>query len=220
MKKEITGCFVGIIRHGPKHTTRIVLEVEPGKYIDGLISNADRNKHKLDNKEILHKPITVKIDDIHDPAKPEYLANVLENPNLKGNKIDVSLLADDEFLQMESIDEKTNTITSKFTEGNKEIVQHIVYERNYSIIKKIKGEREWKCDICTTIPEVIYGVSFIEAHHKIMISVPGEEHEVKEEDIVLLCPNCHTATHHLMRQNKEYGEIKETLQLKWEREGD
>lgn len=44
------------------------------------------------------------------------------------------------------------------------------------------------------------GKDYIEAHHAIPLSEYNEEHEVKPEDFIMLCPNCHTMIHRLIRQ--------------------
>jgi putative restriction endonuclease len=98
-----------------------------------------------------------------------------------------------------------------YTEGNIKIIQHSIYERNLSLIRKIKEEREWKCDICNIDLKKYYGIAFIEAHHKRLISEYKNDHNIIEDDIVLLCPNCHTATHYMMKKYSEYDEIKEIL---------
>jgi putative restriction endonuclease len=110
------------------------------------------------------------------------------------------------------IDESNYENNISYTEGNIKIIEHIIHERNINLVKKIKQEREWTCDICCRKMENYYDVAFIEAHHKELISNFQHEHEVKENDIVLLCPNCHTAVHYLMKEKLSYDEIKVKLQ--------
>ena len=63
-----------------------------------------------------------------------------------------------------------------------------------------------------------YGVSYIEAHHKVPISTFTSECAVTPEDLALLCPNCHKAVHIYMKQNDSaYTEIKEMLQSRMHR---
>jgi len=97
------------------------------------------------------------------------------------------------------------------TEGDIKIIQHAIYERNLNLVEKIKKDRNWICDICNIDINEKYDVRFIEAHHKIMISDYKKKHEVKEEDIVLICPNCHTAVHILMKKKMQYDEIKRNI---------
>lgn len=112
------------------------------------------------------------------------------------------------------VDESNYENNITFTEGNIRIIQHMIHERNVSIIKNIKKERDWICDICNKNMMEYYGIEFIEAHHKELLSDIEQEHEITKDDIVLLCPNCHTATHYMMKENLKYDSIKIQIQKK------
>lgn len=59
------------------------------------------------------------------------------------------------------------------------------------------------CERCGKDMGKVYGdvgKDYIEAHHAIPLSEYNEEHEVKPEDFIMLCPNCHTMIHRLIRQ--------------------
>jgi hypothetical protein len=209
---EKTGVYKRIVKHGPERTTRILLETE-GRLISGLIYNGERDSLGLDRSDMIGKQVTVKMleRDMHDPA-PEH--HVSDNPNTA--KIDPALFVGVNNLSTDenTFTDGTDASTETSTEGKRKITCHITYERNKKIIDKIKKSREWVCDICNVKPETLYDISFIEAHHKVMVSESGEEHDIKESDLVLLCPNCHTAVHCLMRHDKEYEEIKNILKRK------
>ncbi len=71
---------------------------------------------------------------------------------------------------------------------------------------------EWFCDICNLNFEEMYGEPYIEAHHKIPLKNCDHEYEVKPEDLVLLCPNCHKAVHiYLQKSDADYSAIKMDL---------
>jgi hypothetical protein len=98
------------------------------------------------------------------------------------------------------------------TEGEKIIATHQKIERDSYIIRKVKNKRDWICEICNLKMEKVYNVAFIEAHHKIALS-ESEKTITNEEDIALLCPNCHTAIHQLMLGKKDtrYLDLKQDL---------
>ncbi len=89
------------------------------------------------------------------------------------------------------------------TEGSKRLVIHKEYERNQSLIRKIKQKafqenKMLNCEVCgfsflDTYGEI--GVGFIEAHHTNPLSERERERVTKAEDIVLVCSNCHRMLH-------------------------
>ena len=102
-------------------------------------------------------------------------------------------------------------------EGSSKLATHMRYERNSSLIKKIKQHaiRENKmlnCEVCglsflNTYGEV--GRGFIEAHHINPLSEREGECVTKKEDIVLICSNCHKMLH-----RKENGKLLSIEELK------
>lgn len=94
-------------------------------------------------------------------------------------------------------------------EGEKKIAKHQEIERNSEIIRKVKKERDWICEMCNLKMDNIYKISFIEGHHKVPLSKSGIT-ITNKEDIALLCPNCHTAIHKFMKLYEEinYSELK------------
>lgn len=88
-------------------------------------------------------------------------------------------------------------------EGRKFLREHIVRERNPSIIKKAKEAFIIKygplyCEVCGFDFAKTYGKlgeNFIEAHHVKAVSEMKDGEQTKIEDIVMLCSNCHSMIH-------------------------
>lgn len=100
----------------------------------------------------------------------------------------------------------------EFKEGQQRYVTHLVVERSKAAVKTIKSARRWICDICQMEFHVAYGVRYIEAHHKVPISISSGRYTVRLADFVLLCSNCHRAVHIHMRQHRlNYAGIKSIL---------
>ena len=101
---------------------------------------------------------------------------------------------------------------AQFQEGGRRYVTHLMAERNKDVVKVLKESNSWVCEICGIDFQNRYGVSYIEAHHKVPISTYSALYIVKPEDLALLCPNCHKAVHIYMKENDmEYDEIKDVL---------
>jgi putative restriction endonuclease len=103
----------------------------------------------------------------------------------------------------------------QFDEGERQYVTHLMAERSKSVVSTLKDTKSWVCEICNVDFKEKYGISYIEAHHKIPISTYNSKHIIKLQDLALLCPNCHKAVHlHMKLYNKNYDEITHTLYLK------
>lgn len=93
-------------------------------------------------------------------------------------------------------------------EGKVYIAKHKARERNSKVVAEAKKLFKQKhghlyCERCGIDMGKVYGdvgKDYIEAHHAIPLSEYNEEHEVKPEDFIMLCPNCHTMIHRLIRQ--------------------
>ena len=106
----------------------------------------------------------------------------------------------------------TTQDNQQFKEGGRRYVTHLMAERNMDVVKAVKESNSWECEICGINFQQKYGVSYIEAHHKIPISTYSSRYIVKPEDLVLLCPNCHKTVHIFMKdKDMEYEEIKSVL---------
>lgn len=99
-----------------------------------------------------------------------------------------------------------------FMEGGRKYVTHLLSERNSQIVKLLKSTKSYVCEICKEDFNVRYGVEYIEAHHKVPVSVIAAKSTVALEDLALLCSNCHSAVHAHMRTGLEaYVDIKEFI---------
>lgn len=123
----------------------------------------------------------------------------------------------DSFVRLERIHgdsniEKSTQQEIEYREGGRKYVSHLMVERNRQAVAAAKNNSPWVCEICSRSFSELYGVEYIEAHHKVPLSTYSKECEIKPSDFALLCPNCHTAVHILMKkQDLDYDEIKRQL---------
>lgn len=91
-----------------------------------------------------------------------------------------------------------------YFEGNVDLYPHLIRERNTLLIKEAKNMFKSKnggqlfCEVCNFDFQKAYGSlgkDYIEGHHIIPISSFNEEHEVRIEEIALVCSNCHSMLH-------------------------
>ena len=95
-------------------------------------------------------------------------------------------------------------------EGQSTLAIHMRYERNSSLIKKIKQKAlksnpMLNCQVCDFSFYEKYGElgkGFIEAHHLNPLH-ETRERKTSAKDIALLCSNCHKMIHRGMSQNEE-----------------
>jgi putative restriction endonuclease len=96
-----------------------------------------------------------------------------------------------------------------FLEGGRKFVSHLVSERNAQVVKLLKANASYMCEICKDDFHERYGIQYIEAHHKIPVSSLVSETKVTMHDLALLCSNCHSAVHAYMREGlQDFDEIK------------
>lgn len=92
-----------------------------------------------------------------------------------------------------------NSGASEVSEGEKQTVTLTKYERNPLARKQCLEAHGTACAVCGIDFGKVYGPEFagkIEVHHKIPISEIGEEYVIDPvNDLVPVCPNCHTALH-------------------------
>lgn len=101
---------------------------------------------------------------------------------------------------------------STYMEGERKFVTHLLAERNAQVIKDLKNNMPWVCDICNLEFIQSYSKKYIEAHHKKPLHTYKNSHVVTTEDFILLCPNCHKAVHILLREdNLEYDCAKKKI---------
>lgn len=85
-------------------------------------------------------------------------------------------------------------------EGQRSEHTYLASGRNSKIVKIVKENAGYKCDIC--------GFHFknriVEAHHLYPISQKEENSEVSTEDLIVLCPNCHALAHYLLGTDEKF----------------
>lgn len=88
-------------------------------------------------------------------------------------------------------------------EGLKKYTLHKSFERNNTLVNNLKARRMQidpllHCEICGFSFIEKYGDigdGFIEAHHKVPLSTIGEQTITHENDLILVCSNCHRMLH-------------------------
>src|SRR5665647_118832 len=106
-------------------------------------------------------------------------------------------------LKLENDFQNNNELTGEFPEGKIVGRTHKARERNFQVIKiakenfkKLNGKLF--CQICKFNYEKIYdeiGQHFFEGHHTIAVSEMPPEYRTKQEEIAMLCGNCHRMIH-------------------------
>jgi len=86
-------------------------------------------------------------------------------------------------------------------EGRRILSLHKKVERNSAIVRRLKAYSKDRdalgfifCVICRDAPGARHGVEIIEAHHVLPVSKAGVR-IVKDQDFILICPNCHSSIH-------------------------
>lgn len=107
-----------------------------------------------------------------------------------------------------------------YPEGKEKFKQHIVKERNQKLIREAKKRFKEKyghlyCEVCQIDFGEVYGdigKDFIEVHHnKQQVSEMSENNTTKIEDLIMLCPNCHSMVHKMELYDVEISELKKIL---------
>lgn len=92
----------------------------------------------------------------------------------------------------------------EFEEGEENLIEHLMHERNIEVVKlaklKFKEKHSGKlfCENCGFDFSVKYGergIDFIEAHHINPVSEMTNGGKTRVEDLVMLCSNCHSIIH-------------------------
>lgn len=87
----------------------------------------------------------------------------------------------------------------KTTEGYLSEVKYFRSTRNRAIRNQCAERDHYTCRVCGFNFEKVYGErgkGFIEIHHKNPMASYEGEHEVKLEDLIALCSNCHSMIHY------------------------
>ncbi len=100
-------------------------------------------------------------------------------------------------------------------EGKVSIIPVNKYERDPKARKKCIEHHGVDCFVCGMNFKRVYGKlgnGFIHIHHKVPISEIGEEYEIDPiNDLIPLCPNCHSMIHVRRNQIMDVEELKKIL---------
>lgn len=89
--------------------------------------------------------------------------------------------------------------TQKATEGLIKEVKYFRSARNRAIRNQCAERDHYTCQVCGFNFEKVYGErgkGFIEIHHKDPMANYDGEHEIKLEQLIALCSNCHSMIHY------------------------
>lgn len=86
----------------------------------------------------------------------------------------------------------------KTTEGVMKEVMFFRKQRNRAIRNQCAARDNYTCRVCGFNFEKVYGErgkEFIEVHHLKPLASYDDEHDVKLDELISLCPNCHSMIH-------------------------
>lgn len=197
----------------------VILKVKDGSYIHDGWQGTDRNRYRYSFKArngaiSLKEKANLALLNQAEFGYPVLLYSELKNNWIFEGFFEIFECAD-EYVTLARRSETYAAIGKAgqgFTEGGKVYVTHLLSERNPQIVKILKLSKGSVCEICKLDFKVKYGVEYIEAHHKIMLSSLTERKAVSISDFALLCSNCHSAVHCYMREGAGvYDDIKQLI---------
>ncbi|MCH9852427.1 MAG: HNH endonuclease [Alphaproteobacteria bacterium] len=86
-------------------------------------------------------------------------------------------------------------------EGGKTTSEITITIRDSKFLRGIKEKRGSSCEAC----KFHYEDSIVEGHHLTPLATRIIETETTEDDIIILCPNCHSIAHYLLRTDEKDG---------------
>ena len=112
-----------------------------------------------------------------------------------------------EYLQSKTINDGTSNSPNEHIEEEQQkategVIKEVTFFRSVRNrkIRNLCAERDkYTCQVCGFNFETVYGErgkGFIEIHHKNPMANFDKEHEIKLEDLVALCSNCHSMIHY------------------------
>lgn len=85
-------------------------------------------------------------------------------------------------------------------EGNTKERFILQKERNQEVVKRVKERDKYKCRVCG----FYYKDKIVEVHHLIPLSESQEDCKIELDNLVTLCPNCHSMAHLLLNEDTKY----------------
>ena len=134
------------------------------------------------------------------------IKNTIEDNKTNDNNNNLEISTSNEFKQNTSEKVQPNNQTNydeiEFYEGQTKERTILQQERNQKIVKLVKERDNYTCKACG----FSYYHKIVEAHHLVPISNKNNEYEIiKIEDLITLCPTCHSLAHILLKaDNKIY----------------
>ncbi len=110
-----------------------------------------------------------------------------------------------------------------FKEGKEKFRLHRDKERNPNLVRQAKenwivsSNSELSCDVCNFSFKNKYGelgIGFIEAHHKVPISLLRTDTVVKISDLAPVCSNCHSMLHRYHNRDLTIEDLKKIVNKK------
>ena len=98
-------------------------------------------------------------------------------------------------LNTKLVDDELHALEGKLTEAT--VLRH---KRNKKVVALVKENVGYKCEVCG----FYYDNRIVEAHHLFPVAKLVGETPVKPENLIILCPNCHSIAHYLLRQSSKY----------------
>ena len=99
---------------------------------------------------------------------------------------------------MASLDKDSEESNQNVIEGMMKEVLYFRRKRNRAIRNQCAEKYKYTCQICGFNFEKTYGEigkGFIEVHHLKPMASYDKEHDIKLDDLIALCPNCHSMIH-------------------------
>lgn len=137
--------------------------------------------------------------------RPEYLNSLNKKKELfEGLKNNLN--EENKYIELTKLTNKSDNCILEIREGELTERKILSRKRNREVVKQVKIRDEYKCKSCN----FYFYNKIVEAHHLTPLSEKAED-VVKIEDLITLCPNCHSITHYLLKEDAILYSSKEFL---------
>jgi HNH endonuclease len=117
-------------------------------------------------------------------------------------------------LAVQSNDDLSQDYPTIRKEGRRIVALHVRLERDQRVALRCKQRDGFRCQVCTLRFEEWYGVSCVEAHHKVPLSKLKRPKAAHEDDLITVCPNCHRMLHRMSGHESDIEELKDILKAR------
>lgn len=142
----------------------------------------------------------------------------LKNENFDFNAIEVETYLDNLGFEIEGERKRRDKVATAiktiekeedtFYEGKKYERTYLKSQRNINAVRKFKKAKNYTCEVCN----FHFNKRIVEVHHLTPFSETEGERKVNTEDLIVLCPNCHSIAHYLLKQDKKYEQRKSLVE--------